>query len=138
MIIASFIVPTDLKLSQTRLVCQSPGLVIRAESSRKRSFCPCCYKSSKFMHSRYERTLSDLPVSGKEVKVILEARKFFCKNGKCKRKIFTERFGTEIGSYRRYFDRYVKLLGKLGLELGGNKGSAICKAIGYPAIPPLY
>jgi len=135
MIIASFIVPTNLKLTQTRLVCQSPGLVIMAASSQKRSFCPCCHKSSKSIHSRYERILSDLPVSGKEVKVIIESRKFFCKNGKCKRKIFTERFGSEIGPYRRCFDRYVKLVGKLGLELGGNKGSAICKAIGYPASP---
>lgn len=47
----------------------------------------------------------------------------------------TERFGSEIGPYRRCFDRYVRLVGKLGLELGGNKGSAICKAIGYPASP---
>lgn len=135
MIIASFIVPANLKLNQTRLVCQSPGLVIMAVSSRKRSFCPCCHKSSRSIHSRYERTLSDLPVSGKEVKVIIESRKFFCKSGKCKRKIFTERFGTEIGPYRRCFERYAKSVGKLGLELGGNKGSAICKAIGYPASP---
>lgn len=135
MVIASFIVPTDLKLTQTRLVCQSPGLVIMAVSSPKRSFCPCCHKSSKSIHSRYERTFSDLPVSGREVKVILESRKFFCKNKKCKRKIFTERYGTEIGPYRRCFDRFVKVVEKLGLELGGNKGSAICKAIGYQVSP---
>jgi transposase len=96
------------------------------------SFCPCCHKSSKSIHSRYERTLSDLPVSGKEVKVILESRRFFCKNKKCKRKIFTERFSTQISSYRRRFDRSLNLIRKLGLELGGNKGSTICKAIGNP------
>ncbi len=106
-----------------------------AVSSQKRSFCPCCHKISKSIHSLYERTFSDLPVSGKEVKVILESRKFFCKSKKCKRKIFTERNGTEIGPYRRCFDRFVKVVGKLGLELGGNKGSFICKAIGYQVSP---
>ena len=133
--IASFIVPPDLKLSQTRLVCQSPSLIVRAISSRKRSFCPCCHKSSKSVHSRYERTLSDLPVSGKQVKVIIVSRKFFCKNSKCKRKIFTERYATEIRPYYRCFDRSVKLVSKLGLELGGNKGAAICRTIGYPVSP---
>ena len=71
----------------------------------------------------------------REVKVIIESRKFFCKNAKCKRKIITERFGSEIGPYSRCFDRYVRFVGKLGLELGGNKGLAICKRIGYPDSP---
>ena len=132
MVFASFIVPTDIKLTQARLICQDPFLTIRAISSRKSSYCPCCHKSSKSIHSRYERTFSDLPVSGKEVKVVLELRRFFCKNKKCKRKIFTERFSTQISSYRRRFDRSLSLVRKLGLELGGNKGSTICKAIGNP------
>ncbi|MFC4872593.1 ISL3 family transposase [Negadavirga shengliensis] len=135
MVISSFIVPANIKLSQTSLVCQNPGLVIRGVSSKKKSICPCCHKPSKSIHSRYERTFSDLPVSGKGVKVVVESRKFFCRNRKCRRKIFTERFDCEITPYGRSFNRSVHLIRKLGLELGGNKGSAICKAIGFPVSP---
>ncbi|WP_394366256.1 transposase family protein, partial [Sphingobacterium paramultivorum] len=39
-----------------------------------------CKKKSIRIHSRYFRTLLDLPISGHITKVKLRARKYFCDN----------------------------------------------------------
>lgn len=41
--------------------------------------CPDCGTSSSSCHSRYVRTLSDLPISGAIVKLRLSVRRFRCK-----------------------------------------------------------
>lgn len=132
MIIPSFIIPSGLKLSKAVLVNQDPGLLIAAVSTQKRSACPCCGKLSQSIHGFYGRSLSDLPVSGKEVKVILRVRKFFCKNRKCSRIVFTERFDDQIKSHKRCFSRSADLVRSVGTELGGNRGAVLCQVIGYP------
>lgn len=131
MIIASFIVPDCIPLSRTALISQHPGLIIRAHSSAKGSLCPKCSKPSRSIHSKYTRSFADLPVSGKEVKVIIEVRKFFCRNAKCQRKIFTERFTHQIQPHGRCFLRCEEMLQKVGLELGGSKAARMGKVMGY-------
>lgn len=132
MVIPSFIIPSGLQLSKAVLVNQDPSLLIAAVSAQKRSACPCCGNQSKSVHGFYDRSLADLPVSGRETKVILRVRKFFCKNRKCSRKVFTERFVDQIKPYKRCFSRSADLVRSVGTELGGNKGAALCKVIGYP------
>jgi transposase len=135
MVIPSFIIPPGLKLSKAVLVNQAPGLLIAAVSAQKRSACPCCGKLSKSVHGFYDRSLCDLPVSGKAVRVILRVRKFFCKNRNCTRIVFTERFDDQIKPYKRCFSRSADLVRSVGTELGGNRGAALCKAIGHPISP---
>ena len=48
--------------------------------------------SSTRVHSRYQRHLKDLPIQGVRAVVVLEARKFFCDEPSCPRRIFCERF----------------------------------------------
>ena len=54
------------------------------------SFCPACGNRSSRVHSRYWRTLADLPWEGIPVQILLRARKFFCVDERCTRRIFTE------------------------------------------------
>jgi hypothetical protein len=63
-----------------------------------------CQSISAKIHSRYGRTIGDLPVSGKTAKVKLQVRKFFCENTGCSRKIFTERFKEQLNTYSRRFE----------------------------------
>ena len=86
-------------------------------------------------HSKYIRTLADLPTSGYDVKVLILSGKYFCDNAECSRKIFTERFKQEISPYYRRFNRCKELLGNFALELGGNKGAAISRLARLPVSP---
>lgn len=76
-------------------------VTIYASSSRKAAACPYCGHRSMSVHSHYTRCISDLPIQGHATKVVLYARKMFCKNKHCKHKTFAEQPGTEIFRYRR-------------------------------------
>lgn len=67
-------------------------IYITCETKRNQSTCPYCGKESNSVHSRYIRTLSDLPIQNNEVKLLLVAKKFFCLNSKCPHKTFGERY----------------------------------------------
>ncbi len=53
--------------------------------------CPLCGSASARTHSRYVRTLADLPWHGVAVSVRLSVRRFFCEAAGCARRIFAER-----------------------------------------------
>jgi len=65
---------------------------IYAKSKREEAECPFCGRMSPNVHSRVSRTLKDLPIQGKKVKIILESKKYFCKNQDCAWTTFSERF----------------------------------------------
>lgn len=71
---------------------QGDTIFITAASKRKRAKCPYCGHFSSNIHSNYERSFQDLPISDKKVVVILKNRKFFCRNPYCKRITFAECF----------------------------------------------
>ncbi len=133
--IPHFILPSNLQL-KAHTIYSSPGeLCINTCAYQKYSVCPICKKKSIRIHSRYFRTLLDLPISGHITKVKLRARKYFCDNIACPRKIFTERFHCEIKPYYRRLMRSNDLLFKMALELGGNKGASISGYVGLPVSP---
>src|SRR6476660_10220228 len=69
--------------------CNTVCLTLRATS--RCAECPDCHQRASRVHSRYTRTLSDLPWGSFVVRVLLHARRFFCTCTACSRRIFTER-----------------------------------------------
>ena len=67
-------------------------IMIRVEAIAQQAICPYCGKTSDKVHSRYVRKLSDLPIQGKKVKLLLNNRKYFCINEGCTHKTFAEQF----------------------------------------------
>lgn len=132
MILLRFILPNNVRIKVCSLRFHSRSLLINGSTCQSGSYCPLCYKKSVRIHSKYNRELSDLPVSGSTVRIKLVARKYFCDNYSCPRKIFTERFDNEICAYSRRLIRSNNLLCKIALELGGNKGATISQLIGTP------
>ena len=65
---------------------------IYVRSARKTARCPYCEYMSEKVYSKATRTLKDLPIQGKKVKLILSSHKYFCKNANCNHKTFVERF----------------------------------------------
>ena len=58
------------------------NLVITVTRTNKSDICPCCGKKSNNVHSRYFRTIKDLPIQENKVILKIKAKVFFCKNPK--------------------------------------------------------
>lgn len=93
--------------------------------------CPVCEQSTHRVHSRYERTLQDLPCTNYAVTLLLQVRKFFCVNAGCKRRIFTERLPAVTVPWARRTVRLAQHLVAIGLALGGAAGKRLSQRLGY-------
>jgi hypothetical protein len=70
----------------------SPSTItLTLRSQQNASCCPLCGMAAQRTHSRYRGTLVDLPWAEHGVTLRLEVRRLFCDNGRCERRIFTER-----------------------------------------------
>lgn len=95
--------------------------------------CPQCGTPSQKVHSRYTRTVWDLPCAGRKVVLRLAARRFFCTNPSCRQRIFAERFGPSILSARaRRTVRLESLAHHLGLALGGRPAASFARRLMLP------
>jgi transposase len=86
---------------------------IRVASGASGSRCPVCGLVSSRVHSRYVRTVSDLPWHGISVVLAVRARRFFCDEPSCERKIFCERL-PEVATRARKTLRLEEALFPLG------------------------
>ena len=65
---------------------------ISVRASGSVGLCPSCGRVSRRIHSRYRRRVTDLPLSGRIVELLVIARRFRCDAVLCGRQIFNERF----------------------------------------------
>ncbi len=89
------LVPLDsVELDAVHVADQRVTIVAR--STKHAGICPDCRSVSGRVHSRYTRTMADLPCVGRPVTVLLQARRFFCDAPHCARTTFAERFGSVL------------------------------------------
>ncbi|MGW0359269.1 hypothetical protein ACWDXV_34200 [Nocardia nova] len=74
---------------------------------------------SRWVHSRYERRLSDTAVRGREVMIRLRARRLFCDNTDCGRNTFAEQVPELAGPHARRTAVLQRLLRAVALASGG-------------------
>ena len=118
---------------EVKLVClrQVVGMVqMELRACQPHPVCPCCGMASRRVHSRYMRQILDLPWQGLPVRILLQTRKFFCVNERCKRKIFTERLPGTVDRYARRSSRSSESLRWLSRALGGRAGSRLARRLG--------
>jgi transposase len=114
--------------TQLRLTCLSASdtvITVVVSTTGQEALCPLCHRSSSRVHSRYQRTLADLPWSGLAVRLRLHARRFFCDNVACERHIFTERIPTVAAPYARRTTRLAAWFMQVAFALGGAPGTRL-------------
>ena len=72
------------------VVVERATTVITVRSGTAQAACPECGASAGRVHSRYVRTLADLPLGGRAVRLKLAVRRFRCDRATCARQIFAE------------------------------------------------
>jgi len=114
---------THVRLETWSLEPAQSALTINLHARPAAARCPLCGKRSKRVHSRYQRTLADLPWGEHAVTVLLSVRRLFCDNTKCERRIFAERLPDVAVPWAR---KTTRLTGRL---------TAVC---GFQCIPPTH
>ncbi len=124
------LLPRGLKLESLSIETGRVSISVGSDSTR--SPCPVCGHRSARAHSRYLRTASDLPWHGISVTLKIHARRFFCDDLSCKRRIFCERL-PEIRPRARKTFRLEEALLAIALELGGRAGARLALELGIIA-----
>lgn len=103
-------------------ISEPNAIAIVIHSKQERPCCPSCNEPSKSFHSRYRRTVADLPWHNVAVNLQLNTRRFRCRNGLCRQKIFCERLPDVVEAYARKTcwldDAFIWLAFALGGEAG--------------------
>lgn len=90
-------------------------LNVGLRSVQSTAVCPSCGHTSQRIHSRYQRRPSDLPVSGRPVRLTIEVRRFFCDYADCPRTTFAEQIRSLVRPHAQRTQRLQSQLQALGL-----------------------
>jgi transposase len=113
---------TTLRLTACHVDPTAAQMTLQVCSTQTRVPCPLCVTPARRIHSRYTRTLADLPWAPYRVRLQLRARRWFCLHHPCHRRIFTERLPTIAAPWARRTLRLTQRLADLGMALGGKAG----------------
>jgi transposase len=110
-------------------------ITLHVTSTPPSVICPGCHVRTCRIHSRYARTLADLPWGTYHVRLQVQVRKFFCDNPTCPRQIFTERLPTVAVPWARRTTRLTQLLTAFGVALSGETGARLVARRGLRSSP---
>lgn len=110
-------------------------ICVALASERETAPCPVCGTVAQRIHSRYQRTLADLPWQGLAVQLCLETRRWFCEEATCARRIFAEQFPGLVPPHGRRSARLTALMSAVGLALGGEPGARLIAEVGLQVSP---
>ena len=117
----------DLYLDALALEPEHPHITLTVSPRQTSVSCPLCAQLTSRIHSRYRRSLADLPWADVAVRLSLHVRRFFCLNPDCPRAIFTERLPALVAPWARRTQRLVRHHQAVALALGGAAGARTCR-----------
>ena len=124
---------THVRLETWTFEPAQSAITINLRARQTMACCPLCGRRSKRVHSRYERTLADLPWGEHAVTVRLNVRRLFCDDQKCERRLFAERLPDVASPWARKTTRLAGQLTAVGLALGGAAGVRLGRKLGLNA-----
>lgn len=124
------LLPDPSCLTLESIQVENGVIVFAARTATPSAACPYCGPCAERIHSRYPRTLLDLPWQANSVRVMLTIRRFFCDNQDCQRRIFAERVPAVAEHYARKTCRLADALRELAFLAGGEAAARIARAFG--------
>lgn len=125
--------PVALRLEYIQPGPKMITLVVKAVQPG--SACPRCRRASTRVHSRYTRTVADLPWHGIAVRLLLYTRRFRCTDDLCPQRIFCERLPQVAARYARKTARLNDALQFIGFVIGGEAGARAALRLGMSTSP---
>jgi hypothetical protein len=127
---ALLLLPPGLEID--RICAGATALTVSITARHPTSTCPLCGTSAARIHSRYHRTVADVTCGGRQVRLLLTVRKFFCDTPDCARKIFTERLGPFLEPWARMTTRLAQALFDIGRATCGKLGARLAARLSMP------
>jgi transposase len=111
-----------------------PGrVVLLVRPAAAQAACPGCGTLSGRVHGRYRRRLRDVPAGGRDVVIVLAARRFRCLDPGCPKVTFTEQVSGLACRYSRRTPPLAVMLAAVAAELCGRAGARLAAALGTAA-----
>lgn len=126
--------PVSLKLTLVQQQDES-SVLIAVTAAGCLARCPECEHPSSSIHSRYFRTLKDLPWQGSSARIRLEVRRFRCATQDCTRITFAEPLPLVATRYARQTKRLSETVRLIGYVLGGEAGARLSQRLGMHTSP---
>jgi transposase len=123
--------PDLSKVTLRRVFKTDQGWVMEADGQDS-AVCPGCQSISRSRHSRYWRSLKDLPVQGTPVILRLHVGRWRCRNAGCERQIFTQHLSEVCAPHARQTKRSGEIIAMVGRALGGRPGQRLMSRLGMP------
>ena len=88
-------------------------MYIYCDTEKQKTKCKYCGQESEKIHSIYKRTISDLPIQNHKVKLVINVKKYFCNNPKCRHTTFAEplEFIEDNAIRTKRLDNYINKIG---------------------------
>jgi len=125
--------PSRLRLDVLRV--DGSAITVLMATTPTIAACPLCGIGSSRVHSRYVRTLADLPWHGIAVSVQLTVRRFICETESCIRRIFGERLPGIVAPYARRTARLSEAFELIDFALGGEAGARVLHRLAIASSP---
>ena len=111
------------------------AVVIVASCRAEAACCPRCGQEPARVHGGYARMVADGAAGGRPVLIVLQVRRFRCRNPACPAVTFAEQAGGLSERYRRRSIPLLAMLGGFGLELAGRAAARLPGTLGIAVHP---
>ncbi|MFD5164394.1 transposase family protein [Streptomyces hawaiiensis] len=106
---------------------------MRARASAEQAACHACGTTSRRVHSRYVRRLTDTAVAGRPVMIELQVRRFRCRERACRQATFAEQVDGLTFRYGRRSTGLQTVLQRVAVMLAGRAGARLADALAVRA-----
>ena len=129
----SYAIPLPIPLLRNaKIITTDNALEIHGDVQAREAKCPACTSVSPIVHGYYQRRLSDLPIYGYLVTLVLRIQRRKCLNRDCNRRTFAIVPRQLFRPFQRFSQRLREALYHIGQVAGGQAGARLASKLSMP------